>query len=61
MRCDTRGRIEAFVSGGIVSLVAIFIDESLVRERTLHNTRMRNGVWRQSTKLTQTCSTVSRC
>jgi hypothetical protein len=39
MRRDARGRIEAFVGGRIVPLVGIFIDESLLRERTLYGTR----------------------
>ena len=36
MRRDAGGRIEAFVGGGIVSLICIFINQSSVRERTLH-------------------------
>ena len=58
---DARGRVKAFVSSGIVPLVGIFIDESLVRERALPVTMRTNVSTRQTTTLTQTCSTVSRC
>lgn len=61
MGCNARRWVEAFVGGGIVSLVGVLIDEPLVRERALHDTQVKNGVWGWLAKLTQTCSTVSRC
>ena len=59
MRRDARGRVKAFVGGGIVPLVGIFIDESLVRERTLH--RPTGEEWRLEGGRRRSPRRVRRC